>query len=165
MPSGKIQPVAGSPVIHANLRLSDRVLFIGSHVDFSFAAGVHGNLGKINPLCQYSLTYNSIQTHSKECSYSCFWRWSTKCVNASPSPPLMWKHFYHLPAAHGDASLLLCPPHLRLDHFDGLIPFDFKTEPTDSNSKYLGESLAFVTHTGSSPLPVFVMLGCVAPSQ
>lgn len=28
---------------------------------------------------------------------------------------------------------------LRLDRFDGLIPFDFKTEPTDSNSKYLGE--------------------------
>lgn len=29
----------------------------------------------------------------------------------------------------------------RLDHFDGLIPFDFKTEPTnlESNSKYLGE--------------------------
>uniref|UniRef100_A0A3P8P3T5 Transmembrane protein 244 n=1 Tax=Astatotilapia calliptera TaxID=8154 RepID=A0A3P8P3T5_ASTCA len=24
-----------------------------------------------------------------------------------------------------------------LDHFDGLIPFDFKTEPTESNSKYL----------------------------
>lgn len=32
----------------------------------------------------------------------------------------------------------------RLDHFDGLIPFDFKTEPTESNSKYLGE------HTYSS---------------
>ena len=27
----------------------------------------------------------------------------------------------------------------RLDHFDGLIPFDFKTEPAESNSKYLGE--------------------------
>lgn len=27
----------------------------------------------------------------------------------------------------------------RMDHFDGLIPFDFKTEPADSNSKYLGE--------------------------
>uniref|UniRef100_A0A3Q3VSQ3 Transmembrane protein 244 n=1 Tax=Mola mola TaxID=94237 RepID=A0A3Q3VSQ3_MOLML len=26
---------------------------------------------------------------------------------------------------------------LRLDHFDGLIPFDFKTEPAESNSKYL----------------------------
>lgn len=26
-----------------------------------------------------------------------------------------------------------------MDHFDGLIPFDFKTEPADSNSKYLGE--------------------------
>ncbi|XP_028327612.1 transmembrane protein 244-like isoform X2 [Gouania willdenowi] len=25
----------------------------------------------------------------------------------------------------------------RLEHFDGLIPFDFKTEPADSNSKYL----------------------------
>uniref|UniRef100_A0A3B3D230 Transmembrane protein 244-like n=1 Tax=Oryzias melastigma TaxID=30732 RepID=A0A3B3D230_ORYME len=25
----------------------------------------------------------------------------------------------------------------RLNHFDGLIPFDFKTEPADSNSKYL----------------------------
>uniref|UniRef100_A0A667X850 Transmembrane protein 244-like n=1 Tax=Myripristis murdjan TaxID=586833 RepID=A0A667X850_9TELE len=24
-----------------------------------------------------------------------------------------------------------------LDHFDGLIPFDFKTEPAESNSKYL----------------------------
>ncbi|XP_056902434.1 transmembrane protein 244-like isoform X3 [Takifugu flavidus] len=44
---------------------------------------------------------------------------------------------FHLPAAHRDAFPLLCSPHLRLDHFDGLIPFDFKTEPTDSNSKYL----------------------------
>ncbi|XP_039660818.1 transmembrane protein 244-like isoform X1 [Perca fluviatilis] len=26
---------------------------------------------------------------------------------------------------------------LLLDHFDGLIPFDFKTEPAESNSKYL----------------------------
>ncbi|XP_054903775.1 transmembrane protein 244-like isoform X3 [Poeciliopsis prolifica] len=25
----------------------------------------------------------------------------------------------------------------RLDQFDGLIPFDFKTEPAESNSKYL----------------------------
>ncbi|CAL8247198.1 unnamed protein product [Lota lota] len=25
----------------------------------------------------------------------------------------------------------------KLDHFDGLIPFDFKTGPADSNSKYL----------------------------
>lgn len=38
-------------LIHANLRLSDRVLFIGSHVEFSFAAGIHGNLGEMNPLC------------------------------------------------------------------------------------------------------------------
>lgn len=29
----------------------------------------------------------------------------------------------------------------RLNHFDGLIPFDFKTEPADSNSKYLGEHI------------------------
>lgn len=39
-----IQPVAGSPVIHTNLHLSDRILFIGSQVEFSFAAGIHGNL-------------------------------------------------------------------------------------------------------------------------
>lgn len=39
-----------------------------------------------------------------------------------------------------DAFPLFCSPYLRLDHFDGLIPFDFKTGPTDSNSKYLGES-------------------------
>lgn len=45
----------------------------------------------------------------------------------------------------------VCFPRLRLDHFDGLIPFDFKTEPTDSNSKYLGESLAFVKHTAPTP--------------
>ncbi|XP_006631340.1 putative transmembrane protein 244 isoform X1 [Lepisosteus oculatus] len=25
----------------------------------------------------------------------------------------------------------------KLDHFDGLIPFDFKTEPSESSSKYL----------------------------
>ncbi|XP_046906083.1 transmembrane protein 244-like isoform X3 [Hypomesus transpacificus] len=31
----------------------------------------------------------------------------------------------------------VCFGAFRLDHFDGLIPFDFKTEPTDSNSKYL----------------------------
>lgn len=49
--------------------------------------------------------------------------------------------------------LLFCSPYLRLDHFDGLIPFDFKTEPTDSNSKYLGES--------SAMLPLFVM--CTDP--
>lgn len=27
----------------------------------------------------------------------------------------------------------------RLSHFDGLIPFDFKTELSESNSKYLGK--------------------------
>nr|XP_015204035.1 PREDICTED: transmembrane protein 244-like isoform X2 [Lepisosteus oculatus] len=27
--------------------------------------------------------------------------------------------------------------HYWLDHFDGLIPFDFKTEPSESSSKYL----------------------------
>uniref|UniRef100_A0AAX7SLY6 Transmembrane protein 244 n=1 Tax=Astatotilapia calliptera TaxID=8154 RepID=A0AAX7SLY6_ASTCA len=31
----------------------------------------------------------------------------------------------------------VCFGAFRLDHFDGLIPFDFKTEPTESNSKYL----------------------------
>ncbi|XP_028675120.1 transmembrane protein 244-like [Erpetoichthys calabaricus] len=31
----------------------------------------------------------------------------------------------------------ICFGAFRLDHFDGLIPFDFKTEPTESNSKYL----------------------------
>lgn len=89
MPSGKIQPVAGSPVIHANLRLSDRVLFIGSHVEFSFAAGVHGNLGKINPLCQFRLTYDNMQTHSKDCSYSCVFaemvNKMSKCITV-PTP-------------------------------------------------------------------------------
>lgn len=34
----------------------------------------------------------------------------------------------------------------RLDHFDGLIPFDFKTEPADSNSKYLGEQTLSSQH-------------------
>nr|XP_020462868.1 transmembrane protein 244-like isoform X2 [Monopterus albus] len=31
----------------------------------------------------------------------------------------------------------VCFGAFRLDHFDGLIPFDFKTEPAESNSKYL----------------------------
>ncbi|KAF6739710.1 Transmembrane protein 244 [Oryzias melastigma] len=31
----------------------------------------------------------------------------------------------------------VCFGAFRLNHFDGLIPFDFKTEPADSNSKYL----------------------------
>ncbi|XP_016893716.1 transmembrane protein 244-like isoform X2 [Cynoglossus semilaevis] len=31
----------------------------------------------------------------------------------------------------------VCFGAFRMDHFDGLIPFDFKTEPADSNSKYL----------------------------
>nr|XP_019933871.1 PREDICTED: transmembrane protein 244-like [Paralichthys olivaceus] len=39
-------------------------------------------------------------------------------------------------------TLLICTNYsdsssFRLDHFDGLIPFDFKTEPIESNSKYL----------------------------
>ncbi|MEQ2246667.1 hypothetical protein ILYODFUR_001741 [Ilyodon furcidens] len=33
----------------------------------------------------------------------------------------------------------VCFGAFRLDRFDGLIPFDFKTEPAESNSKYLGE--------------------------
>uniref|UniRef100_A0A6Q2YDS7 Transmembrane protein 244 n=1 Tax=Esox lucius TaxID=8010 RepID=A0A6Q2YDS7_ESOLU len=37
----------------------------------------------------------------------------------------------------------VCFGAFRLEHFDGLIPFDFKTEPTnlESNSKYLGEQM------------------------
>uniref|UniRef100_A0A7N8Y1J6 Transmembrane protein 244-like n=1 Tax=Mastacembelus armatus TaxID=205130 RepID=A0A7N8Y1J6_9TELE len=35
----------------------------------------------------------------------------------------------------------VCFGAFRLDHFDGLIPFDFKTEPAESNSKYLGKPL------------------------
>ncbi|XP_010785359.1 transmembrane protein 244-like [Notothenia coriiceps] len=31
----------------------------------------------------------------------------------------------------------VCFGAFRLDNFDGLIPFDFKTEPVESNSKYL----------------------------
>ncbi|KAI9533325.1 hypothetical protein NQZ68_025719, partial [Dissostichus eleginoides] len=31
----------------------------------------------------------------------------------------------------------VCFGAFRLDNFDGLIPFDFKTEPAESNSKYL----------------------------
>uniref|UniRef100_A0A673ASA0 Transmembrane protein 244 n=1 Tax=Sphaeramia orbicularis TaxID=375764 RepID=A0A673ASA0_9TELE len=31
----------------------------------------------------------------------------------------------------------VCFGAFRLDQFDGLIPFDFKTEPAESNSKYL----------------------------
>lgn len=69
------------------------------------------------------------------------------------------------------AFLLFCSPYLRLDHFDGLIPFDFKTGPTDSNSKYLGESSVmqslFVKHTKIF-LPsscIFYVFFCVGPSS
>lgn len=61
-----------------------------------------------------------------------------------------------------------CCPYLRLDHFDGLIPFDFKTGPSDSNSKYLGENLVMwpvlIKHTSLFPplLPVFVVFFAVS---
>ncbi|KAI3361026.1 hypothetical protein L3Q82_013225, partial [Scortum barcoo] len=55
--------------------------------------------------------------------YSLFYMIGSVCFGAFSG---CWQQFY-----------LLSLPSFRLDHFDGLIPFDFKTEPAESNSKYL----------------------------